>query len=57
MWPGAEVNIVAGRQCDAVKAWQSLNSQVGPSSGYGARQTMYGNGTNHHATVVNAATI
>ena len=30
MWPGAEVNVDAGRQRDAVKAWQSLNSQVGP---------------------------
>ena len=31
MWPGAEVNVDAGRRRDAVKAWQSLNSQAGPS--------------------------
>ena len=27
MWPGAEVNVDAGRRRDAVKAWQSLNSR------------------------------
>ena len=43
IWPGAEVNVDAGRQRDAVKAWQSLNSQVGPSSGCGVCRTMYGN--------------
>ena len=41
--PGAEVNVDAGRRRDAVKAWKSLNSQVGPSSGCGVRRTMYGN--------------
>ena len=43
MWPGAEVNVDAGRRRDAVKAWQSLNLQVGPSSGCGVRRTMYEN--------------
>ena len=35
MWPDAEVNLDAGRRREAVKAWQSLNSQAGPSSGCG----------------------
>ena len=43
MWSGAEVNVDAGRQRDAVKVWQSLNSQVGLSSGCGVRRTVYGN--------------
>ena len=33
MWLGAEVNVDAGRRRDVVKAWQSQNSHVGPSSG------------------------
>ena len=57
MWPGAEVNVNAGRQRDVAKAWQSLTSQVGPSSGCGVHRTMYGDWPNHHATVVNAAVI
>ena len=57
MWPGVEVNVDAGRRRDAVKAWQSLNAQVGPSCRCGIRRTMYENWPNHHATVVNEATI
>ena len=39
----AEVNVDVGRQRDAVEAWQSLNSQAGPSFGCGVRRTVYGN--------------
>ena len=43
IWPGAEVNVDAGRRRDAVKEWQGLNSQVGLSSGYDVRRTLYKN--------------
>ena len=39
----AEVNVDAGHRRDAVKAWQGLNSQAGPSSGFGIRRTVCGN--------------
>ena len=42
MWPGAEVNVDAARRRDAVKAWQSLNSQGGPSSQCGVRRITEG---------------
>ena len=43
MWPGAEVNVDAGRRRDAMEAGQSLNSQAGPGFGFGVRRTVYGN--------------